>query len=212
MQQQLERNADLIAEFVKSGDDVGTPRLVDHVLVVARRRADALCADLESLGFRLTDRSGGLFRVSLAFEREDAIDAASAEAFVRQIIGVADRHGADYDGWGALTPSTGESEEEPPDAVDRDQVDVGLERERLRAEFAARLRADGCTDPLAGRLAGDVELWVHDDAWGVSAHGVGSSLSGRYSPSVATGEVHELADEVIADNARRRRPRWTAVG
>lgn len=212
LQQQLERNAELISEFVKAGDDVGTPRLVDHVLVVPRRRADAVCADLESLGYRLADRSGGLFRVSLRFEREDAIDVGSAEAFVRQIIGVADQHAADYDGWGALMPSTGEAEVEPADAMDAERVDAKRERDRLREEFAARLTSDGCPDQLAGRLASDLELWVHDDAWGVAAHGAGASLSGRYSPSMATSEVGDLVDELISDNARRRRPRWTSVG
>lgn len=101
----LERNDLLISQFAELGDELTTPRPVDHLVTVPRRRADALCADLRAHGFEVTDRTRGLLRVGVEFSRIDAIDAESAENFVRQILDIADRHGADYDGWAAWESS-----------------------------------------------------------------------------------------------------------
>ncbi len=206
--ERLQATAELVNQLERSGDDVTTPRPVDHFVTVSRRRADALCADLEALGFRIDHRSG-LLRANIEFTRENAVDAETAAAFTREIVGVVERHGADYDGWGAMSlPGDGELVGEPEDAMAPGDVPVEAEQDRLREVFAERLIADDCPPDLARHLGRSLKLEVGREVWNVSHGRTVSGISVPYSPSQATQEAEELADDVIDDNSRRRKPQW----
>lgn len=207
---QLAATAELVAARAADGDEVATPRVVDHFLTVSKRRAGALRTELEQAGFRVETR-GGLFRTRLECERENAVDAATAEAFTREIVGIANRHDADYDGWGALSVGGEQGVwQEPEDGIELPDVPLDAETGRLRDCYAGRLTDDGCPPDLARQLARNVTLELSTDTWHITDGVAGSGVIAPYSPSAATAEVEEFADGLIEDNRRRRRPKWVS--
>ena len=99
MAAQHEANVALVAQRVELGDAPAVPRPLDHLVVVPRRRADAVQADLVAAGFRIDGMSRGLRRARIEFSRIDAADVGTADAFTREVLDVLDRHGGEYDGW-----------------------------------------------------------------------------------------------------------------
>ncbi|WP_043346959.1 ribonuclease E inhibitor RraB [Beutenbergia cavernae] len=199
----------LVAERERRNDEVETPRSVDHALRVPRRTADALQAALEEAGFHVYQRKPGIRSLRLEFEREDAVDTASAEAFTREVVLLAERHGARYDGWGAMVlPRDRRAWVAPDDLVAPEHVDVRAEQDRLRALLAECLAAEGCPVAVADSLSRTLTLKVVTDGWSVSTPLAGSGYAGGYSPSEADGSVRELADAQISASRRRRKPRW----
>ena len=96
---QHEANAALVAQRVELGDAPHVPRPLDHLVVVPRRHADAVQAELVAAGFRIDGVSRGLRRARVEFSRIDAADVETADAFSQQILDVVDRSGGAYDGW-----------------------------------------------------------------------------------------------------------------
>ena len=203
----LAATAELVELRIQDGDEVTAPRPVDHFLTVSKQRAAALRADLEQAGFSVESR-GGLFRAHLECEREDAVDAQSAEAFTREIVALADRHGAVYDGWGAMSVGGDEEWQEPEDGIDLADVPLVAETTRLRECYASRLAEDGCPPELARQLARNITLELSIATWAVTDGVSRSGIIQPYSPSAATAEVEEFADGLVEDNRRRRRPQW----
>jgi hypothetical protein len=99
MAAQHDANVALVAQRVELGDAPRVPRPLDHLVVVPRKHAAAVQADLAAVGFRVDGVSRGLRRARIEFSRIDAADVETADAFTRLILDVVDRHGGEYDGW-----------------------------------------------------------------------------------------------------------------
>jgi hypothetical protein len=144
----LAATAELVARRVEMDDEAETPRPVDHLVRTPRSSADALVAELEAAGFEVQDRRSRI-KVSVQFTRTDAVDAATAAAFTREVVQIAARHGADYDGWGAMVLPRGRQQYAvPADAVPLADVDADAEQGRLGA--AQGDRPHGPLLPLPG--------------------------------------------------------------
>lgn len=207
---QLAATAELIEKRESMNDEVETPRSVDHLILVKPGRAGALVRDLEASGFRVYNRRRRPLRVAVEFDRDDAVDQDSGAAFTRQVVAIAERHGAAYDGWGALILPRDRKPYEPPvDVVAAAEVDVPREQVTLRSAYAAHLIAGGCPEALAVERAQSLKLDVGDGAWLLKA-GRGSVWSrGDFSPSEALERTRDLAQQVVGENARRRKPWWS---
>ncbi|CAB4913214.1 MAG: hypothetical protein F2825_05195 [Actinobacteria bacterium] len=94
-----EANAALVQQRIGMGDHPASPRPLDHLAVVPRRRAAAVQSDLEAAGFRVDGVQRGLRRARIEFSRIDAADLDTADAFTREIVEIVGRHGGGYDGW-----------------------------------------------------------------------------------------------------------------
>lgn len=194
------------------GDEVAVPRSIDHLIRVPRSRADSLVADLEAAGFRVYNRKSRV-KVSIEFDRDDAVDQESAAAFTREVMALADRHGGEYDGWGALILPKDRQQHVPPDDLIAPQdVDVQTEQARLRTLYADRLIADGCPEDRAAAMSRKVMLKVGPESWGLETPDSTTISMGHYSPSEALELLAEVAESAIEDNMQRRKPLWPTSG
>jgi regulator of RNase E activity RraB len=98
----------LIARRMAGGDLAEVPRRIDHCLIVSKKHLPAIARDLQQAGFEVHGGTRGLRRAWLDFSREDPATAEAAASFVREIVTIANRYGAKYDGWGSFLV------EEPP--------------------------------------------------------------------------------------------------
>jgi len=96
---QHEANVELVRQRIAMGDAPQVARPLDHLVVVPRKHADAVQADLVAAGFRIDGTRRGLRRTRVEFSRIDAADVETAHAFTREILDVVDRFGGEYDGW-----------------------------------------------------------------------------------------------------------------
>jgi hypothetical protein len=82
------------------GDDLARPREVEHFAYLPSSEAALTAASrLRSSGFNTSTVDGE--RHALLASRIDAVDEESARAFVREVVGVVEPLGGEYDGWGA---------------------------------------------------------------------------------------------------------------
>ena len=206
---QLTATTELVSKREDMGDEVETPRSVDHMIRVPRAKADSLVGDLQAAGFRVYNRKGWL-KVSVEFDRDDAVDQKSAAVFTREVFALAEQHGGQYDGWGGMVLPRGREAYVPPDdLMAREDVDVEREQSRLRDLYARRLVDDGCPGDEAAELGRRLALTVGADSWGLGSPDGRMDVMGQFSPSVATERAIEMADMTVEDNRERRRPRWT---
>jgi hypothetical protein len=114
--EQLRLTAEVVEANLGHGDVVTAPRPIDH-LAGFRSRSAAVAAgeELTAAGYRVD----GLYRrrltVWLEFSAMTAVDHATAAAFTREVVGIVQRHGGRYDGWGGfLVPADSGDEDTSP--------------------------------------------------------------------------------------------------
>ncbi|WP_425841403.1 ribonuclease E inhibitor RraB [Microbacterium sp. PA5] len=83
------------------GDVLSVPREVEHFAIFARRaQAESAGDELVAAGFEV-----GLGRrwmkTILRAARQEALSDDTVAQFLREVIAIIERHGGDYDGWGA---------------------------------------------------------------------------------------------------------------
>lgn len=102
MDRQVESTAELVRVRLGMGDRADVAREVAHNAVFKRKAdAEAAAVELSSLGYVVDVRRSWL-RHAVQFTRVTAVDHATAEAFTREVVAVIERHGGEYDGWGAM--------------------------------------------------------------------------------------------------------------
>ena len=110
---QLQMTAELVEVNLGYGDQVDRPRQIDHLAGFrSRKAADAAARDLAALGYRIDGIRRRILTVWLEFSHETAVDHDRAAAFTREVIGVLNEHGGDYDGWSGFLV-TGSTEHAP---------------------------------------------------------------------------------------------------
>lgn len=98
---QLGMTREQIQQRIDMGDNLATPRPVDHSADFKKRKsAEAAADELRVLGYDVTLGKRGLLKVLLEATKLSSVDLATAEAFTREVIGVVEKHGGEYDGWG----------------------------------------------------------------------------------------------------------------
>jgi hypothetical protein len=213
LDEELAATADQVNHLVAMGDEVETPRKVEHLAFLPRARALAAQEDLRSAGFEITSTRRRLFRTAVEFARTDAVDSRSAASFTREIVTLLGKHDGEYDGWGSFAVSAADQpDEEPADSVPVSQVVEAEEQARLRRVFMERLVRDGCGDAAAEKLASQIALRLEDGSYSLNGPVAGFWHEGGYSPSEVTKHVQAQAEDVIEENRRRRKPRWPSTG
>lgn len=82
-------------------DVLSVPRDVEHFVHFRRRRpVRSVADDLSVAGFTVGLGRRGLKRV-LQATRTESLSEDMVEQFLREVITIVERHGGDYDGWGA---------------------------------------------------------------------------------------------------------------
>ena len=103
VEQQVALGAQLVEERLGLGDRVHEPRPIDHLAGFRTRKAAEAAADeLVAAGYRIDGLRRRFLTVWLEFSAMTAVDSATAEAFTREVVGILDRHGGTYDGWGGF--------------------------------------------------------------------------------------------------------------
>jgi hypothetical protein len=99
---QLQMNRGQLDQRIAMGDQLTTPRPVEHFAGFRRtRQAREAATALELLGYDVTVRRRPLAGATVEASRIDAVDMASMDAFVREVFHCVAAHGGTYDGWGA---------------------------------------------------------------------------------------------------------------
>jgi hypothetical protein len=88
-----------VEQRIELGDLPQFPRSLDHTAYFPKKSADAAQEDLRAAGYSIDRVKRGLRRTLVEFSRRDAADLATADAFTREIVTIASRHGGAYDGW-----------------------------------------------------------------------------------------------------------------
>ncbi len=93
----------LVEQRLSLGDRVHEPRPIDQLAGFRTRKAAEAAADeLVAAGYRIDGLYRRLLTVWLEFSAMTAVDSATAEAFTREVVGIVERHGGTYDGWGGF--------------------------------------------------------------------------------------------------------------
>lgn len=83
------------------GDDLIRPREVEHfAFFPSMNAAEVAAEEFASAGFSVTSHDAG-DHITLLAVRSDAVDEEAARSFVREVAGIVEAHGGQYDGWGA---------------------------------------------------------------------------------------------------------------
>ncbi|MGY2064887.1 ribonuclease E inhibitor RraB [Blastococcus sp. SYSU DS0619] len=100
---QLALGAQLVEERLSLGDQVHEPRPIDHLAGFRTRKAAEAAADeLVAAGYRIDGLRRRFLTVWLEFSAMTAVDHDTAATFTREVVGIVDRHGGTYDGWGGF--------------------------------------------------------------------------------------------------------------
>ena len=100
---QLRLTAETVETNLGHGDQVRSPRPIDHTAAFRSRRAAVAAGDeLTAAGYRVDGLYRRLLTVWLEFSAMTAVDHDTAAAFTREVVGVVGRHGGRYDGWGGF--------------------------------------------------------------------------------------------------------------
>jgi hypothetical protein len=99
--EQIALTRDVLEVNVAHGDRLSEPRQIDHAASFrSRTAAVAAAAEFEAAGYRVDAVRRHWLTVWLEFSKQTPVDHTSAEAFTREVVGIVDRHGGRYDGWG----------------------------------------------------------------------------------------------------------------
>ncbi len=89
----------VVTNLREAGDENDLPRPVDHYAYFSDTGArDAFMREARALGFAVEVTLG---RVGAHLVRHDPVDLEHIHGVVCELIDLVDRHGGDYDGWGA---------------------------------------------------------------------------------------------------------------
>ncbi|MCZ2806791.1 ribonuclease E inhibitor RraB [Modestobacter sp. VKM Ac-2983] len=100
---QLRRTTETVEANLGHGDQVHAPRPIDHLAAFrCRSAATAAGQELTAAGYRVDGLYRRLLTVWLEFSAMTAVDHGTAAAFTREIVGIVERHGGRYDGWGGF--------------------------------------------------------------------------------------------------------------
>ncbi|MGY1847273.1 MULTISPECIES: ribonuclease E inhibitor RraB [unclassified Blastococcus] len=103
VEEQVALSAQLVDQRLGMGDQVHQPRPIDHLAGFrSRRAAEAAGEELVAAGYRIDGLRRRFLTVWLEFSAMTAVDSDTAAAFTREVVGIVDRHGGSYDGWGGF--------------------------------------------------------------------------------------------------------------
>ncbi|MGY1719390.1 ribonuclease E inhibitor RraB [Blastococcus sp. SYSU DS0552] len=103
VEEQVALSDQLVDQRLGMGDQVHQPRPIDHLAGFrSRRAAEAAGEELVAAGYRIDGLRRRFLTVWLEFSAMTAVDSATAAAFTREVVGIVDRHGGSYDGWGGF--------------------------------------------------------------------------------------------------------------
>ena len=112
VEEQVAQSAEVVEQNLAIGDRVHEPRPIDHLAGFrTRRAAEAAGQELEAAGYRIDGLRRRFLVVWLEFSAITAVDHGSAAAFTREVVGIVNRHGGTYDGWGGFV-LTGDAEDD----------------------------------------------------------------------------------------------------
>jgi regulator of RNase E activity RraB len=90
-------------ERIRLGDNLHTPRTVEHFASFRRKRqATEAATALSALGFQVATGRKGM-TTSLQADRAEPLTDAEVRRFVDEVVTLVEAHGGEYDGWGAQT-------------------------------------------------------------------------------------------------------------
>ncbi len=116
VEEQVGLSAQVVEQNLSIGDRVHEPRPIDHLAGFrSRKAADAAAQELVAAGYRIDGLRRRFLTVWLEFSTITAVDHATAAAFIREVVGIVNRHGGTYDGWGGFVMT---GDEEPDAAAD----------------------------------------------------------------------------------------------
>jgi hypothetical protein len=94
-------NRRLVAQMVKSGDQLEMPREIDHAAhFPSRLQAEAASEALGAAGYRVEPLVEGK-RWFLEFHRQERCDGEEPDRFVFAVLDLLEPHEGEYDGWGS---------------------------------------------------------------------------------------------------------------
>ena len=103
VEEQVALSAQVVEQNLGFGDQVHQPRPIDHLAGFrSRRAAEAAGEELVAAGYRIDGLRRRFLTVWLEFSAMTAVDHATAAAFTREVVGIVNRHGGTYDGWGGF--------------------------------------------------------------------------------------------------------------
>lgn len=103
VEEQLALSAQLVDQRTGMGDQVHAARPIDHLAGFRTRKAAEAAADeLVAAGYRVDGLYRRLLTVWLEFSAMTPVDYETAAAFTREVVGIVNRHGGTYDGWGGF--------------------------------------------------------------------------------------------------------------
>ena len=109
VEEQLRLTAQTVEANLGHGDVVTAPRPIDHLAGFrSRRSAAAAGAELTAAGYRVDGLYRRLLTVWLEFSAMTAVDHDTAADFTRTVVGIVERHGGRYDGWGGFLVAPGD--------------------------------------------------------------------------------------------------------
>ncbi|WP_346619662.1 ribonuclease E inhibitor RraB [Blastococcus montanus] len=103
VEEQVALGAQLVEERLSLGDQAHEPRPIDHLAGFrSRKAAEAAGGELVAAGYRIDGLRRRFLTVWLEFSAMTAVDHDTAAAFTREVVGIVNRHGGTYDGWGGF--------------------------------------------------------------------------------------------------------------
>lgn len=104
-QYQSIQNRRVIDQLQQQGDQLQTPRHIDHFIAFASEAGrDAFLQQAEQLGFSLVSKSlhedDEDFPFALNIARKDVADWQSVDDYVWELVQLSEKHQGEYDGWG----------------------------------------------------------------------------------------------------------------
>ena len=103
VEEQVALSAQLVEERLGLGDQAHAPRPIDHLAGFrTRKAAEAAGEELVAAGYRIDGLRRRFLTVWLEFSAMTAVDHVTAATFTREVVGIVNRHGGTYDGWGGF--------------------------------------------------------------------------------------------------------------
>ena len=101
--EQLRLTAETVEANLGHGDQVHASRPIDHTAAFRTREAAVTAGqELSDAGYRVDGLYRRLLTVWLEFSAMTAVDHDTAADFTRTVVGIVERHGGRYDGWGGF--------------------------------------------------------------------------------------------------------------
>jgi regulator of RNase E activity RraB len=103
VEEQVAQSAQVVEQNLALGDQVHELRPIDHLAGFrSRRSAEVAGEELVAAGYRIDGLRRRFLTVWLEFSAMTAVDHTTAAAFTREVVGIVNRHGGTYDGWGGF--------------------------------------------------------------------------------------------------------------